>query len=263
MTDPNCAALDPIFWLHHANIDRLWNTWLTLGGGRANPSEAAWRTQSFVFHDETGAQVTMTGADVVDTATQLGYAYDDVPVPSVSMPEMAATPPSSQPPELVAASEEPLELGGSSASVPLTVPTSTRSLLEAAGAAGRRVLVNVEDIEAERDPGLAYAVYLDLPGDPERERRHVGNVSFFGIEKMNDPDRPHDGAPGFRHTFDATDVINSLKDESLWDPAAVSVTFEPIRVLPPPGEEFPEEAEAEAREPVAPVRIGRVSLFVA
>ena len=32
MIDPNCAALDPIFWLHHANIDRLWNVWLASGG---------------------------------------------------------------------------------------------------------------------------------------------------------------------------------------------------------------------------------------
>ncbi|MGH3934262.1 MAG: tyrosinase family protein, partial [Pseudonocardiaceae bacterium] len=28
MGNPNLAALDPIFWLHHANIDRLWSVWL-------------------------------------------------------------------------------------------------------------------------------------------------------------------------------------------------------------------------------------------
>ena len=83
MTDPNCAALDPIFWLHHANIDRLWNNWLALGG-RINPTEAAWLTQSFDLYDETGAQVTMTGADVVDSAAQLGYIYDDV-APAVAL----------------------------------------------------------------------------------------------------------------------------------------------------------------------------------
>ncbi|WP_196490002.1 tyrosinase family protein, partial [Erythrobacter donghaensis] len=27
MTDPDTAALDPIFWLHHCNIDRLWEAW--------------------------------------------------------------------------------------------------------------------------------------------------------------------------------------------------------------------------------------------
>ncbi len=28
MSNPCTAALDPIFWLHHANIDRLWEVWL-------------------------------------------------------------------------------------------------------------------------------------------------------------------------------------------------------------------------------------------
>jgi tyrosinase len=31
------AGMDPIFWLHHANIDRLWDDWIASGGGRANP----------------------------------------------------------------------------------------------------------------------------------------------------------------------------------------------------------------------------------
>jgi hypothetical protein len=264
MTDPRCAALDPIFWLHHANIDRLWNRWLELGDGRTNPSEPAWRDQVFVFHDETGAQVTISAAEVVDSTAQLDYVYDDAPVPAERMPEIVPTPSSpSQPPELVAASEEPLELAGVSASVQLTVPSATRSLAEAASDGERRVLVSVEDIEAERDPGLAYAVYLQVPGDPDRARRHIGNVAFFGIETMNDPDRPHDGAPGFRHTFDATDVVRTLKEHNLWDPASMTVTFEPIRVLPPPDEELPPAATAEAAAPVAPVRIGRVSLFIA
>ena len=42
MGDPDTAAQDPIFWLHHANVDRLWNHWIQQGGGRADPSDAAW-----------------------------------------------------------------------------------------------------------------------------------------------------------------------------------------------------------------------------
>jgi hypothetical protein len=78
MTDPRCAALDPIFWLHHANIDRLWNNWLASGDGRVNPQEEAWLTQTFTFADETGAEVSMSVDQVVDSADQLQYIYDDV-----------------------------------------------------------------------------------------------------------------------------------------------------------------------------------------
>jgi hypothetical protein len=171
--------------------------------------------------------------------------------------------PPPQPPELVAATDHPIELVGTTDSVSLTVPKSTRDLVEAAAEETGRVLVSVEDIEAERDPGLGYAVYLDEPGDDDpaaRQRRHIGNVSFFGIEKMNDPDQPHEGVAGFRHTFDATNAVKTLKEEGRWDPASMRITFEPITLLPPPGEALPEEAERTAQ--ATPVRIGRVSLFV-
>jgi tyrosinase len=243
-------------------VDRLWNTWLELGDGRANPTEAAWLNQSFVFHDETGAQVTLSGADVVDSATQLRYVYDDAAQPFERMVAVAATPPPEGPPELAAASEQPLELAGSPASVRMMVPTQSQDLVAAAGDEGQ-VLVGVEDIEAERDPGLAYAVYLEVPGHPEGGRFHIGNVSFFGIKAMNDPDRPHEGEAGFGQTFDATEPVKALKQRGLWDATSVNVTFEPIRVLPPPGEELSEDARARAAAPVPPVRIGRVSLFIA
>ncbi len=263
MTDPNCAALDPIFWLHHANIDRLWNNWVASGGGRANPTQAAWLNQSFVLYDENGAQVTLTGADVVDTAAQLGYIYDDVPVPVASMQgvaeEAAMERPSPRAPELVGASETPLELVGDTASVSIRVPQTTRPMVEeAARDEARRFIVSVDDIDAEQDPGLAYAVYLN--GEPN-VRQHIGNISLFGIQEMKNPDRPHDAAPGFRHTFDATNAVNALRAQGVYDPSSLTVTFEPIRVLPPPGVTFPEALQQTG--PVPPVRIGRVGLFVA
>jgi hypothetical protein len=178
---------------------------------------------------------------------------------------MASTPtPPPRPPELAAATEETIELVGRPVSVTLSMPEASRALIESAAEDTGRILVSVEDIEAERDPGLAYAVYLDPPGEsdgPDRQRRHIGNVSFFGIEKMNEPDEPHEGVAGFRHTFDATDALKALREESGWDPATMRVTFEPITLLPPPGEELPEEAERTAQ--ATPVRIGRVSVFVA
>ena len=151
--------------------------------------------------------------------------------------------------------------GASQSVVPLTVPASTVGLFDALPERSGRVLVNVENIEVERDPGIAYAVYLNLPAGADTasaERHYIGNISFFGIQKMSDPDQPHGDAAGFRHGFDVTDVVSTLKDLNLWDPSSLTVTFEPIAPLPPPGDVSAEEPSEE----LPPVRIGRVSLFM-
>jgi tyrosinase len=62
MTDPDTAALDSIFWLHHANIDRLWATWLVDTG--ANPSTRPWHCRSFRLRDATGSSVRMRVQEV-------------------------------------------------------------------------------------------------------------------------------------------------------------------------------------------------------
>jgi Common central domain of tyrosinase/Polyphenol oxidase middle domain len=72
----NRAATDPVFWLHHTNIDRLWVEWLRKCGGRENPTTGPWMTQVFTFFDENGNAVNMTGSQIVNTSTQLGYRYD-------------------------------------------------------------------------------------------------------------------------------------------------------------------------------------------
>lgn len=73
MRDPDTAALDPIFYLHHANIDRYWVEWLRQGGGRANPA-GAWLTETFNFQTIAGPKTPTAGGAV--TTEGLGYTYD-------------------------------------------------------------------------------------------------------------------------------------------------------------------------------------------
>ena len=42
MSDPDTAGLDPIFWLHHANIDRLWEVWRNNPTSHVDPTDANW-----------------------------------------------------------------------------------------------------------------------------------------------------------------------------------------------------------------------------
>ena len=86
MGDITWAANDPIFWLHHANVDRLWASW---NAGHDNPDNDAWRNRQFAFADEKGVRVTTRIGDFADIAA-LGYIYDRLePVP-VAMAEVTA-----------------------------------------------------------------------------------------------------------------------------------------------------------------------------
>jgi tyrosinase len=171
---------------------------------------------------------------------------------------------------MVAATDRPVDLVGDPVAVTLAVPSSTQGLLQAAvDAAGEQpIYLNVENLEAERNPGVIYGVYLNMPPDDrdaDRVVHHVGNVAPFGIEQMNDRDRAHDGESGSRHTFEVASQVDALRKAGAWDPTAVMVTFELVTPLPPPGDEgLMESIVAEQREFAAgtPLRIGRVSLFV-
>jgi tyrosinase len=68
------AARDPIFWLHHCYIDRLWASWNR--AGRSNPSSTAFLNTTFTFADENGQQVVGKVGDVL-SISRLGYAYSN------------------------------------------------------------------------------------------------------------------------------------------------------------------------------------------
>ena len=163
MSDPDCAARDPIFWLHHANIDRLWKRWLDVAG-HADPAQAAWLDRSFRFYDPARREVrAMTAREVLDTVEQLGYGYDDDPPPA-ARPIRRAAPPE----RVLAGSASGRRLLGSAG--PLAVagrPVRAAGELvgeaaEAAAAAGAaeadapHLNLNLEGVD--RDPRLGAAV---------------------------------------------------------------------------------------------------------
>lgn len=85
MSSVPTAARDPVFWLHHCNIDRYWECWLRSGGGRANPG-SPWTEQTFPFRSLTGRRNAIVG-DAGRTA-DLGYTYDNLPCGRFIRPEI-------------------------------------------------------------------------------------------------------------------------------------------------------------------------------
>ena len=77
------AGRDPIFYPHHANIDRLWESWRGIVGARRRRADFAdpdWLDASFLFYDEDPKLVRIRVRDVLDTGA-LRYRYQDAPLP--------------------------------------------------------------------------------------------------------------------------------------------------------------------------------------
>lgn len=62
------SAFDPVFYAHHANVDRLWCLWTHLRGGkRTYPMDSDFVTSQFSFYDHKGNLVKMNVSQTLDT----------------------------------------------------------------------------------------------------------------------------------------------------------------------------------------------------
>ena len=75
MQSPN----DPIFFLHHANVDRLWSAWQQAGGGRTTPAaNSTYWAGNFSY----ATRLTMARSRTIDTRSSLAYRYQSEIMPT-------------------------------------------------------------------------------------------------------------------------------------------------------------------------------------
>ena len=225
------AAQDPIFWLHHGNIDRLWDCWNRRGN--ANPASIT-APGPFPFIDENGAVVSLTTAQLLSMAGAPDYTYDTYSdcdaVPKAVMMAAAPSPmPSPSFVELTAAAQ-PLPLSSRPARVKLKLPEAAiESLKSALATPAGRVVLALEDIKAAADPGVIYRVYLvraAKAGAPERKAL-VGSFTFFGRVAVPGSGRVAHHAAPFSVELDATPAWVEIADGGEKPPRELTVSIEP------------------------------------
>jgi tyrosinase len=276
MSDPDTAGLDPIFWLHHSNIDRLWEIWDETPTSTGEPADPNWVNGPASIGDRAfvlpmpGQNLTYTPGDMKNLAA-LGYNYDDVSRPSV-VPQMvarlqrfgvAAAAAHSLVRSNVMAGPKSVELLGASESLRVSGTEARASVrldaavqgrvaasLQAAASASKpapdRVFLNLENVRGLND-ATAFSVYINVPdGDDPASHPELkaGSVALFGVRKATMADAQHAGN-GLTFVLEITDVIDRLH-------LAGALNANQLKVRLVPRQPVPDEAQ---------ISIGRISVF--
>lgn len=219
------AGGDPIFWHHHANIDRMWSCWLRHHGASKLPTDQAWLDTKFPFVDENGNRVELAVRDLFDPNGPINYAYDDVSAtgcfrtqPTIvvaSAPDSAnaAIKSNGNASRLIA---EKVSLTGMTAVVPLARSAGGATTQSKASSvpAGRAVL-RLKNVTLASQPGVSIAI--ELVSRSSGKRRRIGTLSFFAqggvAHKHSDPAAKEGGTDGL--AYDVTNALSELGAASL------------------------------------------------
>ncbi|MBN3778180.1 tyrosinase family protein [Burkholderia sp. Ac-20345] len=255
MADPGTAGLDPIFYLHHANIDRMWASWNA--AGNANPEDADWLhgpVRIFVMPEPNGESKQFTPGDMTSLAN-LDYTYEDLAVAGqvagaplvlrlqklgvaglpAATAHQAPSPKATQTPaELLGAASGAVQISGAgsgSISVRLDADVQQRvieSLADASLAAPPdRVYLKLENVRGTLD-ATVLGVYVNLPADhasPAVRRAHqAGAIALFGLRRASDVDGGH-GGDGLTYVLDITRLLDQQYLEGQLPSANLTVTL--------------------------------------
>jgi tyrosinase len=171
------AAADPIFWVHHSNIDRLWTAWLAAGGHRKMPDPSRlWWDQTFYYNL---SRTWRASVRQMNDTRNLGYRFSDVSLPVRPAGAMLPARPA-------LASAGSLNTFGPIAldlqPVTLEIPLDARLLNSPS------LEVRLEDValtDAGAQGGYDVGVYANLPESPvslaEESTFFLGELGAFGL----------------------------------------------------------------------------------
>ena len=221
------AALDPMFFMHHANIDRVWSLYRRDQPDPDKPwgrNGYVWGQQHYTFIDVDGSSVDVSVKDIVKSMTNVTYVAPQTT--SVSFPTAPARPGRTRAMSLSARANTLTAL-------PLTIQAQANPQLRAmlaTGAAGEERPVSLLVIETGAIPytgKFTIHVFVDAPDADETTSTH--DPHFVGsIRVLDSAARADEQGTNVTHTFSILILPTDDRFYSLVKPGTnFSVTLVP------------------------------------
>lgn len=219
------AGLDPVFYMHHANIDRLWQCWLnkkangqpiTLEWAKKNLGMPdSWYDTRYTFADENGNKVTMTIADVF-TPGKIPVRYTNENACKVEAPVMSSQ--SAGKANLFKMNHKPvssnktIELMGVTQKVALdpqnkTFLKNSSQLSQTTLSSGQTYLI-LDNVQMIGTPNLTYKIYLSSKNKHE-QKVYVSTINYFGVLDHDHGGHSSKGAMG-QLVYQVSDQVKQL-----------------------------------------------------
>jgi tyrosinase len=238
------AGLDPIFWLHHCNIDRIWEAWMNTPGKKM-VRDSRWldgpADRTFIMPGLGGGApgMTFTARDTLPGG-KLHPSYDNLRKGTDLIPgefrvaRVSMGPPDQQKVEPIGANSAVVRVGGKPERTQVDLePQAAAAGIAAMGATepGKEVARLYLALESVRGsaPAPLLEVYVNLPegDDPHNHPElHAGSLTLFGLNVASQPDGSH-GGNGLGYTLDITELAERLEKKGELDPRLLPVTLVP------------------------------------
>ena len=204
MSDLCLAARDPIFWLHHTAIDRIWESWVKLGG--LNLMEEQHLNQAFKFYDESGKLRVYYVKDFLNI-TKLNYKYD-----SLLKSDQRVEPTTDESPELFLSVDESKDLFITSKKRWIVLEIKQKYYILFDNIAKGNVDENsvrftLQTVLAGSQSRLLFQLYLNLPEETlpyEEMYNYIGTIALFEAHCIP---RHNRRVLGITNCFDITDNL--------------------------------------------------------
>lgn len=215
MAEVPSAGFDPVFWMHHSNVDRLWQNFIEANPGQnitlPQLQSVQWPYDFFEIAPPPAGYslIKHSMEEVLAKISAIDYQYDEKAQAKVQLESNATATPLTE--NTLATSQPNVKAKlNAPAKFIITLPTSVQALLLSPENKARTILEL--DVSYKSNYRGRYEVFVDLPkkltpNSEAAQKHYTGAISFF----VNDP-QGLGGSRSFR--YDISDELAFSKGDA-------------------------------------------------
>ncbi len=234
MANVPSAGYDPIFWMHHSNIDRLWQQWMNMDQSHlVDSAKVVAHPWPYTFFNAKGDTIQYTMEQVAAQMYKMNYRYTGLGTPLLASANKSTV----QSAKLAPATTDTIQTMKVAKKINIQnkslvhsislKPEKTEMLRKIQSDVAKKTKLKVT-VSFKKEPKNAYQVYLNLPkgvAPNVKSVYFVGFMNFFGATHHASHSKENKIANGLVQKTFYFDVSDEVKDAKVIDQKALNISI--------------------------------------